>query len=381
MIQKPHLVKVMMIKVGLSAKSFISDRFFLANFIIIGLETESDQSEATEEVVIPDAGEYTAVGRLPDASLKRKRERSFGDEVPISPTSSHQSAISPDDRGQTSIDMPELTLFTRAYLRPLTELSDPLQDQEFRTNRPSLPLDPKLHLQIAQLVCDQIGQSNTGLLGNFPNPSSAYDKRHKENLHTDNSNGLFEALLQRVYPKARQWSLTEVLAEEEKSLAVKPIETPGVQGSSKQFADRTQSTGYGNEKEKPFKMKTPLACVRRMDSQIDISISALQFWEELGLAPTSNEKNATVHCIHPESQYIRERAVRFLESVKNAYQSCKLGTHRLGLNPTSDDGLLTAVPMSGNGTAYASDKLLDTCESLGQSPCTHEPSACTEIVT
>ena len=370
-----------MIKVGLSAIPFVSARFLLSNLIILGLETESDQSEATEEAVIPDAEEYMAVGRLPDASMKRKRERSFGDEVPISPTCSHQSATSPDDRDQTSIDMPELTLFTRGSLRSLTELSDPLSDQEFRTNRPSLPLDPKLHLQIAQLVCDQIAQSNTGLLGNFPNASSTYDKRRKENLHMDNSNSLFEALLQRVYPKARQWSLTEVLAEEEKSLAIQPIETPGVQSSSKQFADRTQTISYGNEKEKPFKIKTPLACVRRMDSQIDISISALQFWEELGLAPTSNEKNVIVHCIHPESQYIRERAVCFLESVKNAYQSCKLGTHRLGLNPTSHDGLLTAVPMSGNDTAYASDKILDACESLGQSPCTHEPSACTEIVT
>lgn len=334
-----------------------------------------------EEDAIPDSQDYAAVGTLPEASLKRKRERSFGDEVPISPTCSHQSAISSDGRDQTSIDMPEITLFTRTSLRPLTEILDPLEDQSFRTSRSSLPLDPKLHLQIAQLVCDQIGKNNTGLLGHFSTTSSAYDMPGKENIHRDNSNVLFEALLQRAYPKARQWSLTEVLAEEERSLAVKPIETTSVQSSSKQSTDKAPMTSYRNEKEKPFKMKTPLAHVRRMDSQMDISISALQFWEELGLAPTSTEKNVVVHCIHPESQYIGERAVCFLESVKNAYQSCKLGTHQLGLNPTGHDGLLTAVPMSRSDTAYASDKIFGSCESLGQSPCTHEPSKRTENVT
>ncbi|KAL8787851.1 MAG: hypothetical protein Q9195_007591 [Heterodermia aff. obscurata] len=330
------------------------------------LETESDQSEIPEEAAIPHAKEHEAVGRLPEAFLKRKRERSFGDDVPMSPTCSHQSVISPDDRDQNSVDMPELTLFTRTSSKPPTELLDPLEDHDVRTNAPSLSLDPKIYLRIAQLVCDQVGQSSTEILGRFPNTLSAYDKQHDDNIHRDNSVIPFEALLQRTFPKAQQWSLTEVLAEERRSLAVKPIETPSTQSSSKKSTVKAQMINDGDEKEKPFKMKIPLAHVRRMDSQIDISISALQFWEELGLAPTSTEKNVTVHCIHPESQYIGERVVCFLESVKNAYQSCKLGTHRMGVNLTGHDRLLTAVPMSSSDTAYASDKLFEACESLGR---------------
>ena len=273
-----------------------------------------------------------------------------------------------------------MTLFTQTSLRPLTELLDPWEDHELGAKPPSLPLDPKLHLQIAQIVCEQIGQSNAELWGRFSNAFSAYDQQRNDNIHKDNPDISFESLLQRAYPKARQWSLTEVLAEKERSLDVKPTGIPSTHSSSKQSVAKAQVISYGNEKEKPFKMKTPLAHVRRMDSQIEISITALHFWEELGLAPVSTEKNVRVHCIHPESQYIGERAVCFLESVKNAYQSCKLGTHRLGLSLIGHDGLLTAVPMSSSDTAYASDKIFEACESLGQSPCTHQLSKRTEIV-
>ena len=363
----------------LICKLFMFAHCLQADVIILGLETESDQSEIPEDAIIADPKEHAAVVRLPEASLKRKHERSFGDDVPISPTCSHQSALSPSDRDENFLDIPELTLFTQTSLRPLAEILGPSEEHEFQTNRPSLPLDPRIHLQVAQVLCDQIGQSNTELQGHFSNTFTACDKQCNDNVHRENSDAAFESLLQGACPKAKQWSLTELLAEKEGSFAVKPIETPSIQGSAKQSADKVQIISHGNEKEKPFKMKTPLANVRRMDSQIDISITALQFWEELGLAPTSTEKDVIVHCIHPESQYIGERAVCFLESVKNAYQSCKLGTHRLGLSLTGHHGLLTAVPMSSD-TAYASDKLLDACEGLGQSPCTHEPLKCTEIV-
>ena len=328
-----------------------------------------------------DAKGYAAVGRLPEALLKRKRERSFGDDVPISPTSSHQSAISPDSGDQNSVDMPELTLFTRTSFKPLTKILGTLEDHEIQTNRLNLPQDPKIQLQIAQILCDQIGQSNSDLLGRSLNASLGYDMQHNNNIHRENADITFEALLQRAYPKARQWNLTEVLAEDGRNLDAKPIEISSTHNSSKQSADKAQMISHETVKEKPFKLKTPLARTRRMDMQIDISISALQFWEELGLAPASTEKNVIVHCIHPESQYIGERVVCFLESVKNAYQSCKLGGHRLGLSLTGHDRLLTAVPMSSSDTAYASDNILDACESLGQSPCTHERSECTEIVT
>ena len=349
--------------------------------IIAGLETESDQSEGAEEAVLPDAKEYAVFERLPESSLKRKRERSFRVDIPISPTYSIQSAPSPDDRDQAYVQMPELTLFTRTSLRPLAELLDPLEDHELQMNHPRLHLDPKVHLQIAQLVCDQIGQSNTEFLAHFlPNASLANNKQRSDNIHRYSSDVTFEALLQRPYPKARQWSLAEVLVEEWRSLSLQPFGTPSTQSSSKQSADKAQIISHESEKEKPFKIKTPLAQVRRMDSQIDISISALQFWEELGLAPTSTDKNVIVHCIHPESQYVGERVMCFLESVKNAYQSCKLGKHRLGFNLTGQDGLLTAVPMNSSGTAYVSDKIFEACESLGQSPYTHEPSNRTETV-
>lgn len=342
-----------------------------ADSTAIDPESESEsESENTAPSVSGEAVDFDGFpgpGQPVQATLKRKRERSVGNDVPITPSYSHNTPMSPAYNDHGSIDIPELTLFTHTPLKLPAELPDMAETLNLQSDRCSNIQDPRAYLQVAQLFLDQIAHCNFQLSGSILDDAPAHNCLDVdfETSHYES----FETMFGKTFPAVKQSELKETLSAEG-SLRIIPTTKPKAQNTLIRAAEAQPNSSVDATK-KPFRIQAPFACVRRMDSQTDIAVSALQFWEELGLAPASTEKDVRAYCIHPESTYIEERVVHFLESVKWAYQCCKLGTHQLGTNPAGHAGALTAVPVNGDSQQYAFQKVFEACEALGKSPTTH----------
>ena len=114
-----------------------------------------------------------------------------------------------------------------------------------------------------------------------------------------------------------------------------------------------------------FKLQAPYTCVRRTGTPMDISASALRFWEELSLAPAHGRKNVKAFYIFPANVDASDDVTTFLNMIKGAYQSCNLGLHDLGAGlPDYIDGLVH-VPTGEQDDEELLPDLNSACKLLG----------------
>ncbi|MCJ1477765.1 mediator of RNA polymerase II transcription subunit 13 [Lambiella insularis] len=115
-------------------------------------------------------------------------------------------------------------------------------------------------------------------------------------------------------------------------------------------------------------LRAPHVRVMRGDASMDISSTALQFWEELGLSPFLGPKNITVFCVYPDSEMICRGSASFMRSLGTAYQSFRLGSYTCG-NETVIDWPHGLVPVSLNRNSMedAAMEIDKVCRSLGES--------------
>ena len=113
-------------------------------------------------------------------------------------------------------------------------------------------------------------------------------------------------------------------------------------------------------------MLVPLLRLQRYDSLLEVSSSALAFWEALGLAPANGPKNVRAYCICPDTEDHRELIDHLLISTTVAYESCKFGAHSRGRDfGRYKDGIIPAH-MTGNiGSPIMSDDLQEFFITLG----------------
>lgn len=114
----------------------------------------------------------------------------------------------------------------------------------------------------------------------------------------------------------------------------------------------------------------PHARVMRGDALMDISSTALQFWEELGLSPSSGPKNITAFCVHPDSEMVRRGVGSLMRSISAVYQSFRLGTHTCGNEDVGEysDGLIP-VPLDHRSMEDAASEIDTVCGHLGIYSC------------
>ena len=294
-------------------------------------------------------------------SHKRKRGQSPGSNDPLTPSNSYTDVRSPKQFVQDTIDVPNLGLLIPSLPRPYQKLSDLSEEQDVQLRRPSVLKDQKTYFRIAQLLADQIVQQHANVSNSFSTLLSPVRRRSQA---SESQSDLFISALLQTIPGAKPCDLKQ-FAE-----IVKEAPTTVANSSSlntgKPVSVPSQSTSSLDDHNKPFMINTPLVRVRRMQAQIDISTSALPFWEELGLAPASNEKNVMAFCICPKSTFVKERVLSFLESVGSAYQSCKLGIHQLGFDSTCHDDALVSVPASTDRSKAFVDNVIEACGNLGE---------------
>lgn len=124
---------------------------------------------------------------------------------------------------------------------------------------------------------------------------------------------------------------------------------------------RTSQNPQGTQGLNPAKpspiiqLPSPYLEVRRSDTKLSVLASALPFWDVLGLAPRSSGKHVTSLCIYPDAVGMAENSDAFLENIRSAYETRRLGNHeRLNLESCSN-GLLP-VELGGQTARFASDQ-------------------------
>lgn len=76
-----------------------------------------------------------------------------------------------------------------------------------------------------------------------------------------------------------------------------------------------------------FSLPAPHIEVQRSESKLTVLPPAVPFWENLGLAPCKGGKDISAICIYPSGGCIADSVDAFLDQVRNAYESSRLGSH------------------------------------------------------
>ncbi|OBT85638.1 hypothetical protein VE02_05780 [Pseudogymnoascus sp. 03VT05] len=128
-----------------------------------------------------------------------------------------------------------------------------------------------------------------------------------------------------------------------------PRPIPSSQGSQ-------GSQGSNPSKPNPiFPLPSPHLQLRRSDSRLSVLPSALPFWDVLGLAPRGNGKHVTSLCVFPKAVGMAESADLFLENIRSAYETRRLGSHERLNTEGCVNGLLP-IELGGQATRFASDQ-------------------------
>jgi mediator of RNA polymerase II transcription subunit 13 len=95
------------------------------------------------------------------------------------------------------------------------------------------------------------------------------------------------------------------------------------------------------EAQKPgaiYEIPTPHITVRRAESKLVVLPSVVPFWENLGLAPCKGAKEVAAICTYPDDVGMKDSVDAFLDHIRSAYESSRLGTHERFNNTELADG-------------------------------------------
>jgi mediator of RNA polymerase II transcription subunit 13 len=111
---------------------------------------------------------------------------------------------------------------------------------------------------------------------------------------------------------------------------------------------------HNSEPTKPsaiFNLLAPHLEVQRSESKLTVLPPAVPFWENLGLAPCKGSKDVSAICIYPDGGGVPDSIEAFLEQIRNAYESSRLGSHERFSHADLVDG---HVPMDFGDSALLS---------------------------
>ena len=80
----------------------------------------------------------------------------------------------------------------------------------------------------------------------------------------------------------------------------------------------------------PTVLATSTMRVKRGESIMDMSFTAIEYWRELGLKPLHDTKSITAFCLYPNTEAYHADAAKFLHELGDAYRNLNLGSHLLG---------------------------------------------------
>ncbi|KAI6244622.1 Mediator of RNA polymerase II transcription subunit 13 [Erysiphe necator] len=90
-----------------------------------------------------------------------------------------------------------------------------------------------------------------------------------------------------------------------------------------------------------FVIPPPRVQVRRADSSFWVLPTAITYWENIGLAPSSGPKNIESVCIYPDFEGMALNSSIFLDRMRSIYESYRFGSHQRILSEGINDGLIS----------------------------------------
>ena len=111
-------------------------------------------------------------------------------------------------------------------------------------------------------------------------------------------------------------------------------------------------------------LTTPKFRVRRESKTLDVSLQALEFWEELGLSPAEGQKDTVAFGLFPKALMSWAAAQSLMRSICNTYMDLRLGTHSAGssLDEELESGLIALPEGQGKSSEMNVDR---ACENMG----------------
>jgi mediator of RNA polymerase II transcription subunit 13 len=114
-----------------------------------------------------------------------------------------------------------------------------------------------------------------------------------------------------------------------------------------------------------FLIQPPQLEVRRGDSKLAVLPPAIQFWDNLGLAPFTGGKDVNAVCIYPGIDGMAENADNFLDQMRGSYESLRFGFHDRLISNDLPNSLLH-FPIDGTNQANGMLNLTTLKEIMGR---------------
>ena len=221
-------------------------------------------------------------------------------------------------------------------------------------------VDPKEYISVAQIFTDQFVHYES-----LPDDlGSSETENHSSTIALNDS---VSDLMPLLFPRSMRCTLDNyaLVGEEHKTNVSVPRPASRPMIKKYEFGKASQDS---EPKPAPsiFHIPIPSIRVRRGGVPMDISSTALLFWEELGLSPFLGSKDITAFCIYPNTPMLQQGAGLFLNSISQTYLSFRLGSHSSGHSTLENypSGLVpTTVPKAPNNRYL--EELSNLCVKLG----------------
>lgn len=298
-----------------------------------------------------------------------KQSLAADDDTASYVTSGREQELAEEPDEQLALELPRLSLLDG----PESSLFKYFMDPE------PLSLDISLSdedmIQVAQLIADQAATGSLSICE--PHPDTGLTSATEEDLRTEQLTSARNALA------ALREAASSVIGDLA-SLGLKnllEVQDGSMPGQGNRLQPRpVPSRDSNSEPIKPsnlYQIPCPHLEVRRSDVKLSLLPTAVSFWENLGLAPSSGSKDINAVCVCPKWSGMTDNAQTFLGRLKSVYEILKLGTfENMPLIEEMDDGVLlygvdriSTAPdatMMGHGSALTEsiETLSDAMSSL-----------------
>lgn len=171
-------------------------------------------------------------------------------------------------------------------------------------------------------------------------------------------------ILPTIFPRSEQCNLEACLSIDDYPSVIPSVSKSVAKPISKrEMIQSSQDPDKGTKD--VFLIPPPNILVQRGSTMMEVSPTALSFWEQLGLEPSAGPKDVRALCIYPESQMMRRNVEAFLETIGSTYQSMRLGDHNRRSVVGFADGLVP-VQLDGSTIEQTAESLEEICERLGR---------------
>ena len=292
----------------------------------------------------------------------RKRKRQKSDDVQVLATPA-VSIISPtSSQGPNSTLLPAVEPAMVAY-REVSDSADWFDSLLCSAKDTLFSMNERAFVQLAQIIADQAILRSSFMDGVRGSAWSYEGQLLVERQLFDDP--ILDAV-RTIFPHSKSYSLDQFCNIQSKK-------SPTSASNLAAFEANQMQRGISPEKAEQhpshevLNIPASFVCIQRGDALMDIATPALDFWEELGLAPVSGEKNVTSFCIYPDDEAVKGSVSSFLETMESTYQSCKLGLHTRGSKlQLFQDGLVPVSTEVAN-LSEVMECISQACEVLGES--------------